>query len=105
MRVHGGYAFGGNIPLYHLRVQLSFRPMAGKFDSSYQRITWACDQMRELKRRSLLYFNPETHRRFKEADPETLHTLDKIELDPIPEPIIRNVVQIIEGLRCALDHA
>jgi hypothetical protein len=79
--------------------------MAGKFDSAYLRVKWATEQMRELKRRSLIYFNPETHRRFKETDPETLHTLDKIRLDPMPNAIIRNVVQIIEGLRSALDHA
>jgi hypothetical protein len=79
--------------------------MAGKFESAYQRIGWATEQMGELKRRSHVYFNPDTHPRFTETDPKTSHTLDKIKLKPIPNPIIRNVVQIIEGLRSALDHA
>lgn len=79
--------------------------MAGKFDSAYQRITWASAQMHELKRRSAIYFDPDSYRRFSEVDPETSYTLDKIALGPVPQPIIRNVVQIIEGLRCALDHA
>lgn len=61
--------------------------------------------MGELKRRSCIYFNPDTHPRFTETDPKTLHTLDKIRLKPIPDPILRNVVQIIESLRSALDHA
>jgi hypothetical protein len=79
--------------------------MSRKFESAYFRIKWATEQMRELKRRSYIYFNPDTHPRFKETDPETFDTLDKIKLDPMPDPIIRNVIQIIEGLRSALDHA
>jgi hypothetical protein len=76
-----------------------------KFADALQRVRWADEQILELKARSSKFFNPETHRRFKEVDPKSSHVIDKIKLDPLPDPILRNVVQIIESLRFALDYA
>jgi hypothetical protein len=76
-----------------------------KFADALERVRWADEQMLELKGRSFRFFNPEALRRFKEIDPKSGDVIDKIKLDPLPDPIVRNVVQIIESLRFALDYA
>lgn len=76
------------------------------FSSAYQRIAWAEEQILELKARSFEFFKSQGHGRFTETDTKTGYTIDKVKLTgPLPAPVIKNAVQIIESLRSALDHA
>jgi hypothetical protein len=76
-----------------------------KFSSAVERVRWANQHVVELKAALADFSRPETYRRVKEVDPKTSYVIDKIEVQPIPDPIVRNVVQAIESLRSALDHA
>lgn len=76
-----------------------------QFSSALERIRWADEQIIELKARSLRFFQSNKYERITEIDPKTQYKIDKIKLSgPLPSPILRNAVQIIEGLRAALDH-
>ena len=76
-----------------------------QFSSAVQRLRWADEQILELKSRSLHFFKAQGYGRTLKTDPKTGHRIDKIKLTgPLPSPIVRNAVQIIEGLRSALDH-
>ncbi len=80
--------------------------MGERFASAYQRIGWAEEQILELKARSFKFFELQGEGRFTETDPKTGHVIDKVRLTgPLPNPVVRNAVQVVESLRSALDHA
>src|SRR5580704_5224123 len=76
-----------------------------KFAGALERVRWADEQILELKVRSLHFFEAQGYGRTSKIDPKSGYRIDKIKLTgPLPSPIVRNAVQIIENLRSALDH-
>src|SRR6266850_806652 len=76
------------------------------FHTAYQRISWAEQQIVELRNRTLEFFNSQDYPRTYEKDPKTGYTVDKFKLTgPLPDTFTRISVQIIESLRSSLDHA
>jgi hypothetical protein len=105
--------FGVIVPLLRSRtVGLQFRAMSRrrlvvsrKFADALERVRWADEQILELKARSLHFFKAQGYGRTFKTDPKTGYRVDKIKLTgPFPSSIVRNVVQIIESLRSALDQ-
>lgn len=80
--------------------------MTDHFYSSRERLAWAKDQAKELESSIKRFFDGQPYKTVNDRDASEQSNSLKLRLTaPIPQSFTRDIVQICEGLRAALDLA
>jgi hypothetical protein len=75
------------------------------FESAYLLLDRACEHRNELERRAKAFLDSASYTVFKDVDPKTGEYLRKLRLtDKIPGFLFPIVGDVLNNLRCALDH-